>query len=238
MRRFSGLILCILFPILVSAQNYRNSQNRHEYYKHPLHFGFFLGVNSCNFLITPVNDFTRVVGGDSLKTILSTPQWGFNLGIVAEYAIHEYVTIRFIPDIAFGQRNLEYSFTGVNSFIVPRKIESTFLDFPINFKVRSKRMNNFAAYMLGGGRYILDLASQKEVTNQIPGQEIVKINRHDFAYDVGAGLDFFLPYFKFGLEFKLTQGVRNLLIKDVGIYSQSLDRLRSQVVWIALTFEG
>lgn len=232
------LLLLVLVPAASNAQRYKSALNRPEYYRDPIHFGFFLGANRCNFLVTPINNFTSVVGGDSLKTILSSPEWGFNLGIVSELRLAEYLTLRFTPDIAFGQRNLDYHFEGVNTFDVQRKVESTFLDFPLNLKVRSKRMNNFAAYMIGGGRYTLDLASQRDAKNQIPGQEIVKINKHDFGYDVGAGVDFFLPYFKFGIELKLTQGMRNLLVKDVGIYAQSLDRLRSQVFWISLTFEG
>jgi hypothetical protein len=240
MKLIRSLLLCLLLlPLAGYAQRYKASQNRPGYYKEVIHFGFFLGANRCNFLVTPINDFTNVVGGDSLKTILSSPSTGFNLGIVSELRLHEYLTLRFTPDIAFGQRNLDYHFeTNTGAYDIQRKIESTFLDFPLNLKVRSKRMNNFAAYMIGGGRYTLDLASQRDAKNQVPGQEIVKINKHDFAYDVGAGVDLFLPYFKFGVELKLTQGLRNLHVKDVGIYSQSLDRLRSQVFWITLTFEG
>lgn len=239
MRQILRFFLLLIFITgnlsVLSAQ----SQNRAEYYKDPIHFGFYLGVNKTNFMITPVNNL-RAVAGDSLKTILSTPKTGFNLGIVSELRLHEYVTLRFVPDIAFGSRTLEYHFEGNDTFDIEKKVESTFLDFPLNLKVRSKRLNNFAAYMIGGAKYTLDLASQKDVNNSTAtsAQQVVKLAKNDWCYEAGAGADFFLPYFKFGIELKLSLGLRNLLVKDNTIYAQSLDRLRSKVFLVSFTFEG
>jgi hypothetical protein len=67
---------------------------------------------------------------------------------------------------------------------------------------------------------------------------VVKLYKHDFGYEAGAGLDFFLPYFKFGIELKMSLGLRNLLVPDNTIYALSLDRLRSKVFLISFTFEG
>ncbi|TND09321.1 MAG: protein-translocating porin PorT [Bacteroidetes bacterium] len=219
------------------AQGKVRPQNRPDYYSEKLHFGFFLGINKTNFVVTPVDTLKQV--SDSLKTILSAPETGFNLGIVSELRLAEYLTLRFVPDLAFGQRNLEYHFEGTtDTFTIQKKIESTFLDFPLSLKLRSKRLGNFAAHMIGGGHYTLDLASQKDVQNNIPGQEVVKIRKHDFGVHAGAGVDFILPYFKFGIEFKAMLGTRNLLIRDETVYSRALDNLRSKVFLISLTFEG
>lgn len=216
------------------------SMNRQEYYGDPIHFGFYLGINRANFLITPVQNL-RLIGGDSIKTILSSPKTGFNLGIVSELRMMEYATLRFVPDIAFGSRNLEYHVESIHDTVdYVKTVESTFLDFPLNVKIRSKRYTNFAAYMIGGARYTLDLASQKDVNNGSvdPGQQVVKLSKHDFAYEAGAGVDFFLPYFKFGIELKASLGMKNLLVRDNTIFSQSIDRLHSKVFLISFTFEG
>ncbi len=231
------IIACFVSVIPVQAQQQRGPMNRMEYYGDPIHFGFFLGVNRTNFVVTPVNDLAAAAG-DSLKTILSTPHYGFNLGIVSELRLMEYATLRFTPDIAFGSRSIEYHFEGTDTFDVVKNIESTFLNFPLDLKIRSKRLNNIAAYMIGGLKYTIDLASQKNARNTIPGQEIIKLNNSDFGFEAGAGLDFFLPYFKFGIEVKMGLGLRNLLVKDETIYAQSLDSLRSKVFLISFTFEG
>jgi hypothetical protein len=235
-----ALLLAGVAPQLSAQKN--QSKNRPEYYKDPIHFGFYLGVNRTNFIVTPVQNL-RAVGGDSVKTILSSPQTGFNLGIVSELRVHEYATLRFLPDIAFGSRNIEYhvvSSTDTSDYI--KTVESTFLDFPLNVKIRSKRLNNFAAYMVGGLKYSLDLASQKDVNNDNTplGLQVVKLAKNDWAYEAGAGVDFFLPYFKFGIELKLL-GMRNMLIKsssDTSVFITSLDRLNSKVFLVSFTFEG
>lgn len=232
------LFLCLFAALPAAhAQGKHVAENRPGYYSEKLHFGFFLGVNKTNFIVTPVDTLRQVA--DSLKTILSGPETGFNLGIVSEFRLGEYLTARFVPDLAFGQRDLDYYFEGhTDTFTIQKKVESTFLDFPVSLKLRSKRMGNFAAYMLGGGQYTLDLASQKDVQNNIPGQEVVKIRKNDYGVHAGAGVDFFLPYFKFGIEFKAALGTRNLLIRDQTQYSRALDNLRSKVFLISLTFEG
>lgn len=235
--RFLLLFACFACAMPVQAQQQRGPQNRPEYYGDVIHFGFFLGINRTNFLITPVNDLAAAAG-DSLKTILSAPSTGFNLGIVSEMRMMEYATLRFTPDIAFGSRNIEYHFEGRDTFDITKKVESTFLNFPLSVKIRSKRLNNIAAYMIGGFKYTLDLASQKDARNTVPGQEVIKLFNQDFGYEAGAGMDFFLPYFKFGIELKIGMGMRNLLVKDETIYAQSLDRLRSKVFLISFTFEG
>lgn len=231
------LLVALLLQVFSSAARAQGVDNMPAYYKDPLHFGFFLGVNKTNFIITPVDNLQPITG-DSLKTILSKPETGFNLGIVSELRLHDYLTLRFVPDLAFAQRDIDYHFAGVDTFDLTKKVESTFLDFPLSLKLRSKRLNNFAAYMMAGGHFVMDLASQKDVVNNVPGQEVVKILKNDFGYHAGAGVDFFLPYFKFGFEVRIALGLRNLLIQDNTIYSRAIDRLQSKVLLFSMTFEG
>ena len=71
-----------------------------------------------------------------------------------------------------------------------------------------------------------------------PKDQIVKLQRDDFFYELGAGAEFYLEYFKFAIEGKLSIGTKNLLIKDNTIYSNSIDKLNSKVFLISITFEG
>jgi hypothetical protein len=201
-----------------------------------MHFGFTLGVNRANFIIHPAPHFERF---DTLKSVESLPKYGFNLGIVSELMLHQYVTLRFIPNLSFAERNLQYSFEGFDTIVRTKTIESTFLNFPLDLKLRSKRVNNFGAYILAGGGYTLDLASKRNTVNSTdPKDQIVKLQRDDFFYELGAGAEFYLEYFKFAIEGKLSIGTKNLLIKDNTIYSDSIDKLNSKVFLISITFEG
>lgn len=120
---------------------------------------------------------------------------------------------------------------------ITKRVESTNLDFPVLLKLRTKRINNFAAYMVAGAQYSLDLATQKDVDNS-GDDPIVKIKQHDWSAQIGGGFDFFMPYFKFGIELKFSQGFKNLLIQDETRYSRHIDKLYSKTWWLSLTFEG
>jgi hypothetical protein len=216
------------------AQSF-NIQNLPKYEFQKLHFGFTLGINTANFVISPRN--LR----DSILIVRSSPQSGFNLGIVSEYAIQRYLTVRFLPDISFAERSVDFTISTIHGVgVFTKSIPSTFLDFPFDLKLRSARMNNFAAYVLAGGKYTTDLASQGNVdnVNLPPAQQVVKLTRNDIGYEMGAGMEFYLPYFKFAIEGKLSLGFKNLLINDNTIFADAIDKLYSKMFLISFTFEG
>lgn len=235
-------ILCLLFlgcSNIAFAQRDK-VENLPKYNHELLHFGFTIGYNQSDFIINPVRDFHLL---DSLKAVESIPGSGFNLGIISELRLHEYFTVRFVPDLSFAARSLNYYFeTSKDTFWIKKDIESTFLDFPIDLKLRSARVNNFSAYIVAGGKYTYDLASNKNVqsnnSNTSLSQMIVRLDRSDYAYQAGAGIDFYLPYFKLAIEGKLSVGMKNIIVKDGSILTNPIDKLRSKVFLLSITFEG
>jgi hypothetical protein len=90
---------------------------------------------------------------------------------------------------------------------------------------------------------MLDLASRKKAAGVSSGSanqldDNVKLKRDDFYYSGGAGVDFYLMYFKLGFELKLHQGTKNLLRTENSIFTNSLDKVRSRMVTFTVTFEG
>ena len=162
------------------------------------------------------------------------------MGIVSELRLHNNVLLRFVPNISFAERNLQYYFESATDTILRDKsIESTFLNFPLGLRLRSKRLGNFSAYLIGGGGYSLDLASKRKTKNSSdPNDQIVRLKRDDFSYEAGVGFEFYLEYFKFGIEGKMINGTKNLIIKDGTLYSNPIDKLNSKIFLISITFEG
>lgn len=208
-------------------------QNLPNYDRQRLHFGFLLGINKTDFVIKRIPDFNKL---DSLQTVESAPQTGFNLGIIGNLRLGENFDLRFVPDLAFSQRNLEYTFnTGGITTTVVKKVESTFLEFPLDLKFKSNRVNNYRVYVLAGFKYTIDMVSQAKVQNQ--DKDFVKLKRNDYGYQIGMGFDFYLERFKFSPEIKMYHGLGNLLVDDPKIYSTSLESLKSKVFLISFTFE-
>jgi len=216
------------------GQKIKKLQNLVRYDFQKLHFGFTIGINNLNFNI---KKNSNTLTNDSLLTLLPNSQKGFNLGIVSNLRIGRFTDLRFIPTLVFGERNLNYVFidnNGVNYKRVKR-IESTLIDFPINIKYKSARYNNFRTYVIGGIKYSLDVASQEKINDE--GQEIVKLMKNDLMGEIGFGFDFYLEYFKFSPQIKLSHGILNLLSNDDTVYTQSINHLSTNGWMISFTFE-
>ena len=216
------------------GQKRKKPQNLVRYDFQKLHFGFTLGINELNFNI---KKNSNTLTNDSLLTLLSNSQKGFNLGIVSNLRIGKFTDLRFIPTLVFGERNLNYGFIDSNGVSDERvkQIESTLIDFPIHIKYKSARYNNFRTYIISGIKYSLDVASQEKINDE--GQEIVKLKKHDLMGEIGFGFDFYLEYFKFSPQIKLSYGILNLISNDETVYTQSINSLSTKGWMFSFTFE-
>jgi len=256
LKKFSiSLLLVFLFLTLVSLDAHaqkRKVQNLPGYDQAPYHFGFILGVNQMLFTVKPVENlsFKKWTGiqspdifADSLFVygVTSSPTPGFTIGILGNLRLGRYGDMRFIPSLSFGERLLNYSILaydeGESQFIETSKsITTTLIDFPLEFRYKSKRLNNFRAYVLGGASYTLDLASQKKA-EQNSNDVTVKINKNDLMLSAGVGFDFYTTYFKFGTQLKMSYGINNLMQYEGNLYTDSIESLRSKIFLLSFTFE-
>ena len=233
----SSKFILIIFLISVSfssfSQRHKKPQNLPRYDFKKIHFGFTLGINSLNFNINKNNDFLT---NDTLLTLLAEDQKGFNLGIVSNLRLGRYTDLRFIPTLVFGERILNFRFNDQSNLTLKdKRIESTLIDFPISLKYKSARYNNFRTYVICGVKYSLDIASQSEIDDE--GQEIVKLNNHDLMIEGGFGIDFYLQYFKFSPQIKLSHGLINILSKDNTVYTETINNLKTSSWMLSFTFE-
>lgn len=231
------LLLVVATAVPAAAQKRIVTENLANFDLRRFHFGFLLSYNTSDFF---VKQDPKAPFRDSLLVLDHMKQPGFNLGIVASLNVNANTSLRFLPTLAFQERVLQYQFRtsdgGIQYFQKP--VESTYLEFPLLVKFRSDRINNFAVYVIGGGKFCIDMASQKDVNNELDDEVVIKLTRNDIAAEVGGGMDFFLPYFKFGVELKASFGIPNLLIDDGTRFSTPIETLRSKAWVLSFTFEG
>lgn len=232
MKILGGILICLFFTFSASAQRIK-VKNQEKYDRQRLHFGFLLGVNNTDFKVVRSDDFYKK---DSAVVVTPKGQPGFNLGIISNLRIGNNFDLRFVPDLAFSERNLIYDmrYPGGKTGTVIKKIESTFLEFPLDLKFKSNRVNNYRIYVTGGVKYMIDMVSQATVENN---EELVKLKKYDYGYSIGFGVDFYMPLFKFAPEIKMFQGVPDILVHDPAVYSSSLRSLKSRIFSFSLTFE-
>jgi hypothetical protein len=231
------LVFCLAPASQLWAQKKIKMENLPNFDLHRFHFGFLLSYNTSDFQmkLDPRSPFR-----DSLLVLQHVKQPGFNLGIVASLNVNPFLSVRFIPSLSFQERLLQYEFRAPDggSIFFQKPVESTYLEFPLLLKYRSARINNFAVYLIGGGKFCIDMASQKDVNNTLDDEVVVKLAKYDYAAEVGGGMDMFLNYFKFGVELKAAFGLPNLLIDDGTRFSTPIESLRSKTWMLTFTFEG
>jgi|ERR1051326_7636536 hypothetical protein len=211
--------------------------NLPNYDHEKLHFGFSLAINKAYFVLYPSAPPTKP---DSVLSVQSIPDLGFNLGIISDLRLHQYVTLRFLPALTFQDRTIRYKIDSTNVpgtsafYMTDKKVESTLLDFPLDLKIRSERLNNVSAYLLVGGKWCIDLASQAKTKNP----DIVKLNNRDWMFESGFGLDFYLTYFKLSTEIKFCAGLKDRLFHENTAWSSPIDKIYTKTWIFSINFEG
>jgi hypothetical protein len=218
---------CLLaLPLFSQAQlNYIEYQNK------KLYFGIMLGFNSSNFKITHDERFTY---DDSVLTVSSARGPGFNLGIISNLRLSNYFDLRFIPTLSFSGKDLKYQL--IDSALAKKSIESIAIEFPLEVRFKSQPIKDIRLYVLTGMKYSIDLASNAKARR---ADDQVKVGRHDLAYELGFGVQFFFPLFIFSPEIKVANGFINVHSQnDALIYSRVIDKLLSRGIIFSLHFEG
>lgn len=235
-----SLIFAISFISFCSFGQKQKPLNYRKFDDKTIHFGFMLGGNSSGFrLYENIGNFENY----GLKSLIAKSSAGGQVGIVSTLKLGTPVLrLRLIPTLSFQERVLQYTFvnpdtTSSKDFINEERINSTNIDFPLMLQFRTQRLNNFAAYALIGAQYSLDLQSQ-EKSSQDFIDPFIKLRKHELQAQVGAGLEFFAPYFKFGIELKYSHGFSNSFIQDGTFVSEPIDRIYNKVWWISFIFEG
>ncbi len=245
----------------LQAQNLFKSQakNLPDYDYAPYHFGFILALNEMHLTIDPIDelhlqdfesgDADDIIPSPDNMNILGvdyTSHYGFTVGIVGNLRLGQYADLRFIPSLAFGERIVNFkvarNYQSNNNrqndtVFLEKRIPSTYIDFPLMLKYKSKRYNNFRSYVIGGMKYSLDLASLSDREEESSNNILMKLAQDDVYAEIGFGFDYYLGFFKFGTEIKMSYSLMDPLIREGNMYTGSIEDLRSKIFQLSFTFE-
>jgi hypothetical protein len=243
--RNSILIIPLLFLTVVAFGQEERPRNLSAFDLKRVHFGFTVGVNTMDV------GFTRNYAADNfLYADLSHLLPGFQVSIVSDLRLNENWNLRFLPGISFGSREIyfyEYS-NGVPGELAqksnvanPVPLGPSFLDFPLHFKYRSHRVNNYRPYLVGGTNFRYDMSAKKPGVYDSESEEYVKFRRGDLYLEFGFGVDTYLRYFKFAPEIQLGIGLMNI-IDPTGRtghpeFANSIESARSYILMLNFHFE-
>ena len=229
------LILAIaLIPLSSDAQVNKGNHNFREFQEKAYYFGLTFGYNHSNFQLLPSKSF---ILNDSFNIAQGLGGPGINVSIVANMKLGEYFDFRFLPGFSFVGRKFFY----VNAFdeveqTIP--IESVLVQIPFQVRFKSDPFHDTRLFVLAGAKYTYDVASNARI-REAQANRIIRISPHEYSVEVGAGCQFFFPFFIFSPEIKYSQGIGNILIHNSNLSQSSvLEKVLSRTFTISLHFEG
>ena len=214
MKKLVALVLLVSFAHSSYGQLF--SKERIKYRENEdkklLTYGYYLGFNSLDFKFQYKTNIH--------KDIVVKTSTGFNVGLVGNLRLTDHFDLRFEPGLSFTTRTLNYpesyttptdDFTSTSNS--ERIVKSTYVYLPLLLKVSTKRVNNFKPYLLAGVSAALNLSgNEKSIDDNSAGK--FRMTGNPNFMELGFGIDFYLPYFKFSPSIRGVFGQGDELVRD------------------------
>ena len=233
MKRVFTYVLLLLLPLCAVAQE-RKVQNKPYIDFRRLHYGFFIGVHAQDMELA--NNGFVTDNGESWYAEIPDYNPGFSVGVLADLRLGNYLSLRAIPTMHFGQNSV--IFREQNSGVTSKQsLKTTYIALPIHLKIAAERFNNYRPYVTAGVSPMVNLTVKK--------QQQLLLKKFDFMIEFGMGCDFYLPFFKLIPELKfsfspldvLNKQRNDLLDANYLKFTQSVDRVTSKMITLSLYFE-
>ena len=222
----SALFVCSSLLAQFNERPVINLENKDKKF---LNFAYYLGFNQYDF---------KFNYEENTDDILVDKTLGFNVGVVAEVRLNDYFDVRFEPGLSYTSRNLGFpGFTEERDAI--REVTSTYINFPILLKASTKRLGNFRPFLVGGASASINLGSNQEALDD-NSSGTFRMKKSVYNYELGFGIDFYLPYFKFSPSIRGVFAINDEIILDNDINSPwtgNIEGLRTRGLFINFTFE-
>lgn len=202
--------------------------NLENFQKKRVYYGFYLGFNSYDFKIDYKSE---------TPDILVNKTTGFNVGIIGDLKLQEYINLRFEPGLYYTKRDLNYpNFSNSNDAL--REVNSTYIHFPLLLKFSSLRTGNIRPYALGGLSATLNLSSNSKLVDD-NFQQRFRVKSWTTNYELGFGIDLFSEYFIFSPSIRGVFGINDELIRDNdpnSPWTGNIESLKTRAVFINFSF--
>lgn len=230
-------VLVLLSTVLpVSAQE-RKVMNRPYTDNRIWHYGFLFGLHFQDQSIAN-NGF--VYEGESGQEIwyadVQKYSPGFTVGVLGELRLNELMSLRLIPTLHFGDKEIVYHDI-ISGNEAKQIMKSTYISVPVDLKLAAPRFNNYRPYVMAGVSPMVDLTVKEQ-------QEML-VKRFDCMIEVGLGMDFYFPFFKLIPELKFCFGLSDILQKDRSDltdasllkFTESMNSVHNRMIVLTLYFE-
>ncbi|GGH03512.1 type IX secretion/gliding motility protein PorT/SprT [Mucilaginibacter phyllosphaerae] len=209
-----------------------------------LSFGFSFSYVQSSFKIIKqpnwrqpfVDPETNTNVSSPLNSISSKNTPGFAVGFLTRYRLTEHLEARITPSLVFSDRTVSYAYVLPEQDVI-KSVQATTVDFPLQLKLKSDRVGNMRAYLVGGLKYSGAIGSKKDAANTAPTERLLQNVKGYASYEAGFGFDIYFEYFKLSPEIKLTNSFGNMLVAENTPYAVPINKLTLHTFMFSLFFE-
>ncbi len=217
-----------------NAQGFFNKEkvqnNRNYLEQRRWSWGYYLGFNNLDFKIDRIEE---------TEEILVSKNVGFNVGLIGNYKINDYMDLRLEPGVIFSNRDLDFTAFGDDQVAAFRETKAAYVYVPVVMKFSTKRLNNFKPFVSAGIGFAHNLSSNEDnPDDNAAGQFRMKTS--NYFYEIGFGIDFYLEYFKFTPSIKGIFAINDELIRDKdpdSPWTSNIEQITSRGIFINFTFQ-
>ena len=238
-----GILLLLVFFSGIRAQQ-TVAEHYHEIDLMPLHFGYTIGLNTMDF----VTYTTQASYNDhQIRAEVRTLQPGFHVGMVSDFRLNRYLSVRCLPGMSFGSREITFWSDKDSSLNKELVFPYYPLKIPLLIKYKADRINNYRPYIIGGVNFHYDFSNSYEGYIKPSGEvyPLIRFKRFDVLYEIGFGIDSYFEDFKLSTEIKYCVGIRDVLNHELGkgivgreeIYTNMFEKVISNQIMLSFHFE-
>ncbi|WP_421811157.1 porin family protein [Flagellimonas sp.] len=195
-----------------------------------LNWGYYLGFNQYDFQFEYKDDIGR--------DILVDKSIGFNVGLIGELRINEFLDARFEPGLLYTSRTLGFPGFSTQAEAI-REVRSTYIRFPLLLKASTRRIGNWRPFIVGGVYASTNLGSNEDsLDDNSSGQ--FRMKQNVYGYELGFGIDFYTEYFKFTPSIRGVFALTDELVPDAdpnSPWTGNIAAMRTRGIFINFTFE-
>lgn len=203
-KEFIFIFLSILFVTSTYAQRRDRVEYKQNWDKQQIFWGYYLGLNKKDYKVTYLtnNAFIQV-----------TPNVGFNVGLIGDLRLHKNINLRLEPGLSSNSKVLAFKHIPGGQKDSIRKVNATYLRIPLLLKFSTDRLHNVRPYVVGGISYDYNFSSNQDNPNDNYDGEF-RMKKNNFTYEIGVGVDLYLPYFIFSPSIRGVFAINNELVRD------------------------
>ncbi len=246
-KQFLTLLVAFLCAATTLCAQERKVQNKPYMDLRTFHFGIHIGVHLQDIEFMNAGPIEMVDDeGNVYTSFISCDQsrWdpGFNVGVVGELRINEFLQFRIAPAIYFGSRHIIFRnqtlSTEDNVVEQHQDLKSAYITVALDLIFAAPRVNNHRLYIMAGVTPSLNLINK--------ANDYLRLKRGQIFLETGIGFDRYLPYFKCRPELKFMYGLGNALsnnhaddLRDQSMieYSRSVTGAHTKMITLTLFFE-